>query len=121
MMKLAAPRFDHVYHRLERKRLVHGQLTQNLAIEVHLAAVEHVDEARVPHPVLPHSGVEALDPQLAKLPPAQPAVAVGVLPGPLDALDGRAEVAVGLAAVSLGGLDDLLVVEALGGEGSSLG
>ena len=99
---------------------MHGQFAKNLAIELHLAAIEHVDEPRVTDAVLPHSGVEALDPKLAKLPPAQPPVAVGVLPGPLDALDGRAEVAVGLAAVSLGGLDDFLVVEALGGKGSSL-
>ena len=99
---------------------MHGQFAEDLAVQPHLARIEHVDEARVPDPVLPDAGVEALDPQLAKLPPAQLPVAVGVLAGPLDALDGRAEVAVGLAAVSLGGLDDFLVVEALGGEGSSL-
>jgi hypothetical protein len=100
---------------------VHGQFAEDLAIELHLALVEHVDEARVTDAVLPNPGVEALDPQLAELPPAEPPVAVGVLPGPLDALDGRAEVAIGLTAVAFGGLDDFLVVEAFGGKGSSLG
>lgn len=99
---------------------MHGQFAQDLAVQPHFALVEHVDEARVPDPVLPDSGVEALDPQLAELPPTEPPVAVGVLAGPLDALDGRAEVAVGLAPVSLGGLDDLLAVEPFGGKGSAL-
>ena len=99
---------------------MHGQLAEDLAIQPHLARVEHVDEARVADSVLPDAGVEALDPQLAELPPSEPPVAVGVLAGPLDALDGRAEVAVGLAPVSLGGLDDLLAVEPFGGKGSAL-
>lgn len=99
---------------------MHGQFAEDLAVQPHLAPVEHVDEARVPDPVLPDSGVEALDPQLAELAPTEPPVAVGVLARPLDALDGRAEVAVGLAPVSLGGLDDLLAVEPFGGKGSAL-
>src|SRR5581483_8022652 len=90
----------------EGARIGHGQVGEDLAVDVDLGRLQPGHEAGVGHVVLPAGGVDAHDPQPAELALADPAVAVGVDAGVHDLLVGRLEAAAAVAAVPLGRLED---------------
>src|SRR6195952_1804103 len=96
--------------RLERRRLVDGEIRQNLAIHRDARLREAVDEDAVGHPERAHRGIEALDPQRAERALLALAVAEGVLPGLLDRGLGGADGVLAAARKTLGGLVDFLVL-----------
>src|SRR5882757_8679529 len=77
--------------RLERRRLVDGEIRQHLAVHRDARLGEAVDKHAVGHAERAHRGVEALDPQRAKRSLLALAVAKGVLPGLLHRLLGGAD------------------------------
>ena len=65
--------------RAECLGIAHGQIGQDLAVDLHPGQVQAVDEPAVAQAVLPGAGVDALDPQLPEVTLAGPAVAERVL------------------------------------------
>src|SRR5829696_3336378 len=63
----------------ERLGVAHGDVREHLAVDLDPGLAEAVDELGVAHSLTPGSGIDADDPELAHLPLADPAVAVGVL------------------------------------------
>src|SRR4051794_13688190 len=96
--------------RLERRRLMDGEIRQNLAVHRDARLREAVDEDAVGHAERTHRGVEALDPQRAEGTLLALAVAEGVLPGLLDRGLGGADGVLAAAVETLGGLVDFLVL-----------
>src|SRR5258707_14276493 len=70
--------------RLECRRLVNGEIGQNLAVDRNARLGQAIDEDTVGHAERTHRGVEALDPQRAEGALLALAGAKGVLPGLLD-------------------------------------
>src|SRR3954471_15536778 len=71
--------------RLERGRLAHGEVGQDLAIDFDPGLAEAVDKSTVGEPVLARRGIDALYPER----PEVPLVLLAVLVGPLHrAIDG---------------------------------
>src|SRR5450631_2637535 len=66
-----------------------GQVGQHLAIDLDAGEVQPIDQPAVAHAVQSSRGVDALDPQLAKVTLAGPAVPVGVLHRMHELLVGR--------------------------------
>src|ERR1700682_4544280 len=89
--------------RLERLRLVDGEIRQHLAVDRDAGLGQAVDKHAVGHAERAHRGVEALNPQRTERALLALAVAEGVLPGLFDR--------------GLGGTDGVLAagVESLGG------
>src|SRR6267378_3961306 len=96
--------------RLERRRLVDGEIRQHLAVDRDARLGEAVDKDAVGHAERPHRGVETLDPQRAEGALLALAVAEGVLPGLLDRGLGGADGVLATAVKTLGGLVDFLVL-----------
>ena len=97
-----------LHHCLERVRLRHSHVGQDLAIERDIRTFQPRDKPRVVHAILLDSGADALNPDGTELALLHLSVPVGVLQGLLDALHGHAE-AVGPPSVALGHFDDFLV------------
>ena len=114
------PGLHHVDDRLEAEGLVHREPAQHLPVQPYPPLPLHFDPPRVPDPVLPHSGVQPLDPEPAELPLLQLPVPVRVLSRPLDPPDRHPERPARPAPVPLGGLQDFLPVEAAGRERTDL-
>src|SRR5712672_3888263 len=96
--------------RLERRRLVDGEIRQHLAVDRDARPGEAVDKDAVGHAERTHGGVEALDPQCAEGTLLALAIAEGVLPGLLDRGLGGADGVLAPAVKTLGGLVDFLVL-----------
>src|SRR5258708_3785147 len=96
--------------RLERRRLVDGEVRQHLAVDRDARLGEAVDKDAVGHAERTHGGVEALDPQCAEGTLLALAVAEGVLPGLLDRGLGGADGVLAPAAEALGKFVDFLVL-----------
>src|SRR5580693_3158630 len=101
--------------RLEGRRLVDGEVGQNLAVDHDAGLVEARDEAAVIEPERAHRRIEALDPQRPEGALLPLAVAEGVLVCLLDRLLGDADRILAPAVIALGGLEDLLVL-GMGGD-----
>ena len=100
----------HLDQRRERSRVGDGEVGEDLAVDLDAGQAQAGDEAAVAHAVLAGTGVDALDPELAEVTLAGPAVAVGVLQGVHDLLVGRLVAAALVAVVALGRLEDGAVV-----------
>src|SRR3954452_10711090 len=100
--------------RLERRRLVDGEIGQHLAIDHDAGFRQAIDEAAVVEPERPHRGVEALDPKRAERALAPLAVAESVLPRLLHRLLGDADRVLAAAVIALGGLENFLVLGVTG-------
>src|SRR5580704_14186171 len=61
--------------------VVHGDVGQDLAVELHVRELEAMDELRVGEAVLARGRVDARDPQAAEVALAVAAIAVAVLVG----------------------------------------
>src|SRR5882757_9243361 len=96
--------------RLERRRLVDGEVRQHLAVHRDARLRQAVDKHAVGHAERAHRRVQALDPQRAKRALLALAVAEGVLAGLLHRLLGGADGVLAAAVESLGGLEDFLVL-----------
>src|SRR5258705_5138441 len=95
--------------RLERRRLVDGEVRQHLAIGRDTRLGKAVDKGTVGHAERTHRGVEALNPERAEGALLALAVAEGVLPGLFDGGLGGADGVLAAAVKTLGGLVDFLV------------
>ena len=93
----------------ERRRVGHGQIGEDLAIDVDAGGVEPGDEPAVGQVVLSGGGVDPLDPQPPELAFAGAAVTERVLATPHDLLVGGPERPALVAVVALGLLEHLLV------------
>src|ERR1700716_4552753 len=96
--------------RLERRRLVDGEIRQHLAVDRDARLGEAVDKDAVGHAERTHGGVEALDPQCAEGTLLALAIAEGVLRGLLDRGLGGADGVLAAAGKALGGPVELLLV-----------
>lgn len=97
-----------LHHCLERVRLRHSHVGQDLAIERDIRTFQPRDKPRVVHAILLDGRTNALDPDGTELALLHLSVPVGVLQGLLDALHSHAE-AVGPPSVALGHFDNFLV------------
>src|SRR5438034_917170 len=93
----------------ERRRVMHRQIREDLAVDLNAGLAQAVHEAVVGDLVQPRRGVDADDPQPPELAFLAPAVAVGVLRRPLDRLLGRLPQLAAPAEVALGELHHLLL------------
>src|SRR5260370_37107329 len=100
--------------RLERRRLVDGEIRQHLAVHRDAGLGKAVDKDAVGHAERTHRGIEALDPERAEGALLALAVAEGVLPGLLDGRLGGADGVLAAAVKTLGGLVDFLVLSVRG-------
>src|SRR3546814_18152352 len=89
--------------------LADRQVREDLAVELDAGELQAVHEHRVGHAVLPHAGVDALDPQRAEVALAVAAVTVGVLQALLDRLHGEPEDVLAAAGIARRLVDALLV------------
>src|SRR6202165_1507115 len=96
--------------RLERRRLVDGEIRQHLAVHRDARLRQAVDKDAVGHTERTHRGIEALNPQRAEGALLALAVAEGVLPGLLNRGLGGADGVLAAAVKALGGLVDFLVL-----------
>src|SRR5215213_3850461 len=92
----------------ERLEIVHREVGEHLAIDLHSGALESRHEAAVAHSLGPGRGVDASDPEGAELSLLLSAVAVGVAHRAFRGLLGRLVELAAAAASALGGLHDLL-------------
>src|SRR6266542_4685545 len=90
----------------EGGRVVHGQVGEDLAVDLDLGQAQALDEAVVGDAVGAGRGVDALDPQPAEVALARPAVTVGVDQRVGDLLLGLAVQPGALAAVATGLLEN---------------
>src|SRR5690554_2945475 len=95
--------------RRERRRIVHGQVGEHLAVHFDAGGLHAGDQLGVGGAVLAGGGVDAGDPQLPELAFAGTAVPVGVLAGVHHLLVGGAEPAAAGSLVALCLVEDLLV------------
>src|SRR6266849_9921560 len=96
--------------RLERRRLVDGEIRQHLAVDRDARLGKAVDKDAVSHAERTHGGIEALNPQRAEGALLALAVAEGVLRGLLDRGLCGADGVLAAAVKALGGLVDFLVL-----------
>src|SRR4051794_29641155 len=83
-----------------------GEVGEHLAVDLDVGQLQPVDQPRVAHAVLPGSGVDALDPELAEVALAGSPVPERVVPGVHELLVGGAEAAALVAVVALRLLED---------------
>lgn len=95
--------------RLERLRLMHGQIRQYFAVNLDAGLRQAVHEARIGDPGVARGGVNALDPQRAESALLGPAIAISILAGLLDRLIGDTEGVLTPAVIALGAFDDFFV------------
>src|SRR5690349_20927944 len=86
----------------EGRRVGRGEIGEDLAVEADVGLLEAVHEVAVAEAVGAGAGVDARDPQLAKVALLLAAIAIGVLPGVVHRLLGGLDEAVPAAAVSAG-------------------
>src|SRR5580704_16695186 len=96
--------------RLERRRLGDGEVREHLAVDHDAGLAQAGDEAAVVEPERAYRGIEALNPQRAKRALLPLAVAEGILARLLHRLLGDADRVLAPAAITLGGLEHLLVL-----------
>src|ERR1700694_1855699 len=96
--------------RLERRRLVDGEIRQHLAVDRDARPGKAVDKDAVGHAERTHRRVQALNPERAKRALLALAVAEGVLRGLLHRGLGGADGVLAAAAKTLGELVDFLVL-----------
>src|SRR3954467_4059264 len=99
----------------ERRALVHGDVGQDLAVQVDAGELQPVHELAVGQALGPNRGVDALDPQRPERALLHLAVAIGVLTGLLDGLLGDADRVLATAVIALRLLQDPLVAGLGGG------
>src|SRR5436189_1783551 len=75
-----------VGERAKRLRISHGDVGQDLPVDLDAGLAEAVDEHVVAHVVLPRGGVDAHDPEPAEIALLILAIAIRVLPPTLDIL-----------------------------------
>src|SRR5690606_22797227 len=85
----------------ERSVVAHREVGEDLAIDLDAGEAQAGDEAAVAGAVQAATRVDALDPELAHLALAGPAVTEGVLPRVHDRFVGRPEAAAAVAVVTL--------------------
>src|SRR5690606_13082745 len=90
-------------------RFVHGQLGEDLAIDLDAGLQQAMDQDAVGQALLAGRGIDARDPQCAEVALLLAAIAVGILPGLDDRLVGRAEYLAAGVVITLGLGQDLLV------------
>src|ERR1700704_1651216 len=95
--------------RLERRRLVDGEIRQHLAVHRDARLGKAVDKDAVGHAERAHRGVEALNPERAEGALLALAVAEGVLPGLFDGGLGGADGVLAAAVKTPCSLVDFLV------------
>src|SRR2546425_5535458 len=93
----------------ERDRVTHRQVGQDLAVDLDAGPAQPVHEPAVGQLVQPRGRIDAGNPQPPEIALLAPAVAVGVLLRPLDALLGRLPQLAAPAPVALGELHDLVL------------
>src|SRR5690606_14552219 len=99
-----------LFHKpLECRLVEHGDVGENLAINLDRSLLQAVHEHAVGHAVLAGCGIDAGDPQGAELALLGAAIAIGILSGAHHRFVGNAEYVAAAAAETLGGLQDLLV------------
>src|SRR5258705_4003715 len=91
-----------------------GKIGENLAIDHDAGPGEPVDKFAVVEPKRAHGRIDALDPQAAEGALAALAIPVGVLIGLLDGLLGDADRILAAAVITLGGLEDFLMLGVCG-------
>src|SRR5260221_2915061 len=96
--------------RLERSRLAHGKLGQDLAVDLDPGFAEAADKSAVGQAMLAHGGVDALDPQGSERPLAVLAIAIGVLRRLVDRRLGGADGVLAPAVEALGAMQNFLVL-----------
>src|SRR5271170_5574684 len=96
--------------RLERHRLGDGEVREHLAVDHDAGLAQAGDEAAVIEAERAHRRIEALDPQRAEGALAPLAVAKGVLVGFLHRLLGDADRILAPSVITLGGLEDFLML-----------
>src|SRR5580704_5919837 len=96
--------------RLERHRLGDGEVREHLAVDHNAGLAQAGDEAAVIEPERAYRRVEPLDPQRAKRALLSLAVAERILARLLHRLLGDADGVLAPAAITLGGLEHLLVL-----------
>src|SRR5258707_7829510 len=96
--------------RLERRRLVDGEIRQHLAVDRDARLGEAVDKDAVGHAERTDRGIDALDPERAERALLALAVAEGILPGLFDGGFRGADGVLAAAGKALGGLVDFLVL-----------
>src|SRR3954468_9404406 len=93
----------------ERGPLVHGDVGQDLAVQIDSGELQPVHELAVGEAFGPHRGVDALNPQGAEAALLHLAVAIGILAGLLDGLLGDTDRVLATAVIALRLLQDPLV------------
>mgnify|MGYP007057166020 CR=1 FL=1 len=58
--------------------IIHGQIGKNLAIDLDILCIQFANKLGIAHTVLPDGGIDALDPELAKLPLFVATVTIGI-------------------------------------------
>ncbi len=71
--------FHGIQNGFESRRIVHGQISQNLAVDIHIACVDLAHELGIRHSMCACGCVNTLDPQSAEVTFLGFTVAVGVL------------------------------------------
>src|SRR5918998_4019506 len=94
----------------ESRRLVDGQLGQDLAIDLDPSLAETVDKSGIGQAMHADRGVQALDPESAEGALLVATVASGILHALLDRLLGDADGILATAVEAFGGFQDLLVL-----------
>src|SRR5919112_4008898 len=74
---------DLVGERTKRLRIAHGDIGQDLPVDLDAGLAQPVDEHVVAHVVLPRGGVDAHDPEAAEIALLILAIAIRVLPAAL--------------------------------------
>ena len=91
-------------------RLVHGEVSHNLAVQLDAGQLGTVDELRIGQAFFAHGGVDALDPQGAEVALLDLAIAVSLLAGLIDRLLGNADGVLAATAIALGRVENPLVL-----------
>ena len=89
-------------------RIGHGEISENLAVDLDVRLGEKVDELAVTDALFTRSGIETGDPQRAEITLLVTAVSVSVFTGMGDGFDREAKVRLATAIVALDGIEDIL-------------
>src|SRR6187402_3342447 len=94
---------------LEGRRIMHGQVGQNLAVQIDARILQSAHEARIGGAVVAAGSIDALNPQATKVALAQLAASVGVNPALVEAMQSLLKAVLAAAVKTLGLLDNSLV------------
>src|SRR5690606_622692 len=98
----------------ERFGLGDREIAQHLAVDGNLSLAEAVDKSTIGQSVIPHGGVDTLDPEGAEIALLDATIAIGVLAGLFDGLLGDTDRGLAAAIIALRSLQDLLVTGVIG-------